>query len=279
MNGKLRVVVVDDEPLARRRVVRLLRREDDAEVVAVCANGHEAVQAIRDRRPDLVFLDVQMPELDGFGVVREVGPERMPAVVFVTAYDQYALQAFEVHALDYLLKPFDEERMHRAYVHARSQVERRPLSAAPGADGGGEGQEGRLVSLMEEVHGGQKEIGDRLAETQRPYMEWVMVRSQGSVHFLRTAEVQWIEAEGNYVRLHVGARKYLIREKMGALEGKLDPARFLRVHRSTIVNLEQIRELRPWFSGDYIVALKDGTELRLSRSYRDKLGERVGEYM
>ena len=263
----LRVAVVDDEPLARRRIVRLLRGED-AEVVAVCTNGREAVEAIAAHKPDLVFLDVQMPEMDGFGVIDAVGPERMPAVVFVTAYDQYALRAFEVHALDYLLKPFDADRLHDAFRRAREALRR---------DEGGDADL-RLLALLDQIRGGDDRGGAQVPAA-RPYLDWVMVKARGRVQFVRTSDVRWIEAEGNYARLHVGTENFLIREKMGTLETRLDPSVFLRVHRSSIVNLHHVRELRPWFSGDYVVYLKDGTELRLSRGYRDKLGDRIGEYM
>ncbi len=274
MSG-VRVLVVDDEPLARRRILRLLKREEGVEVAGVCSTGTEAVEAIRERRPDVVFLDVQMPEMDGFGVVDAVGVESMPTTIFVTAFDQYALRAFEAQALDYLLKPFDAERFARAFQRARERVEER--------DGGDRTR--RLLAMLEQLDAGrQADPEPAPAETTGPAtdaegpMEWLMVRARGRVHFLRAADITWIEAEGNYVRLHVGTDAYLIREKIGTLETRLDPAAFVRVHRSSIVNLNAVRELRPWFSGDYVIALKDGTELRLSRGYRDRLRARVGEY-
>ncbi|HEX8690799.1 MAG TPA: LytTR family DNA-binding domain-containing protein [Longimicrobium sp.] len=264
----LRVVVVDDEPLARRRVLRLLKEQDDeVEVVAVCATGMQAVEAIRETRPDLVFLDVQMPEMDGFEVLERLGGE-LPPVIFVTAYDQYALRAFEVHALDYLLKPFDAERFRRAFERGRSQLERRAS---------GQGQ--RVVALLEQLSRERRSLEEKLAAPKAQHMEWVMVKARGKIEFLRTSEVDWIEAEGNYVRLHAaGRRGFLIREKISTLEERLDPDRFMRVHRSTIVNLDRVTELRPLPSGDCIILLKDGTELKLSRGYRQKLAERVGEY-
>jgi two-component system LytT family response regulator len=257
----LRVVVVDDEPLARRRLVRLLKGEG-ADVVATCANGREAVEVIPQLAPDLVFLDVQMPDADGFEVIGQIGAERMPAVIFVTAYDQYAIRAFEVHALDYLLKPFDRVRLADALRRAR------PRPAAPADDGA---LDERLRALVEQMR--------TPAPVAAPeHLEWLMVRTRDKVQVVRAPEIAWIEADGNYVRLHTAGGAYLIREKIGTLEERLDPAVFVRIHRSYVVNLSHVRELRPWFSGDYAVVLHDGSELRLSRSYRERLGKRIAQY-
>jgi two-component system LytT family response regulator len=266
MSEPMRVLVADDEPLARRRVLRLLREhDDDVDVVAVCESGSQAVEAIRETRPDLVFLDVQMPEMDGFEVLEKLGGE-LPAVIFVTAHDRYAVRAFEVHALDYLLKPFDADRFHRALAHGRARMGQREE----------DGRE-RLTALLEQLardRGGD----DRAAAPVRRYLDWVMVKVRGKVEFLRTADIDWIEAEGNYVRLHVGKKGYLVREKIGTLEERLDPDRFLRVHRSTIVQLDRIAELHPMAAGDGILILRDGSELKLSRGFRRRLLERVPEY-
>ncbi|HEX8905334.1 MAG TPA: LytTR family DNA-binding domain-containing protein [Longimicrobiaceae bacterium] len=268
MSEPMRVVVADDEPLARRRVLRLLREHDDqVDVVAVCESGSQAVEAIRETRPDLVFLDVQMPELDGFEVLERLGGE-LPAVIFVTAHDRYALRAFEVHALDYLLKPFDVERFNQALERGRTQVERR------GADGSN-----RLLSLLEDLardRGGGS--GNGHPPQRGRYLDWVMVKVRGKVEFLRTLDIDWIEAEGNYVRLHAGKKGYLIREKIGTLEERLDPERFLRVHRSAIVQLDRVAELHPMAAGDGILILRDGSEVKLSRGYRRRLLDRVPEY-
>jgi two-component system LytT family response regulator len=264
----VRVVVVDDEPLARRRVLRLLKEQDDeVEVVAVCATGMQAVEAIRESRPDLVFLDVQMPEMDGFEVLERLGGSALPPVIFVTAYDQYALRAFEVHALDYLLKPFDGDRFRRAFQRGRSQLERRSSVHV-----------GRLTGLLEQLSLERRSLEEKITAQRPQHMEWVMVKARGKIEFLRTVEIDWIEAEGNYVRLHANKRGFLIREKISTLEERLDPDLFIRVHRSTIVNLDRVTELRPLPSGDCIILLRDATELKLSRGYRHKLAERVGEY-
>jgi two-component system LytT family response regulator len=252
---KIQALIVDDERLARKRIRSLLKNERDVEVVGECADGAEALAAIRKQSPDLVFLDVQMPEMDGFQVLQEVGGDRMPAVVFVTAYDKYALRAFEVHALDYLLKPFDEDRFGEALRRAKEQVL-----------GGSNGElHGRLIALIEHLRSGER------------YVDRLLVKASGRVLFLKTEDIDWIEAAGNYVRLHVGKESHLLRETMNTIETRLDPAHFLRIHRSTIVNLDRIKEMQPWFSGEYVVLLKDGTELRLSRGYRDKFDERLGE--
>lgn len=243
----LRALIVDDEDLARQRIRHLLLKEPDVEVVGECAHGVEAVRAIEALAPDLVFLDIQMPELDGFGVVEAVGADHMPATLFVTAYDQHALRAFEVHALDYLLKPFDPERFRAALDRARRWC----------ATGGRPDLSGLLEGLRKE----------------RPWLDRVLVR-QGDRHvLLRCGNIQWIEAEDNYVRLHVEGTSFLLRQTMAGILQRLDPAQFRRIHRSAIVNLDFIRELQPWTSGDHLVLMKDGTKLTLSRTYRDHFGE------
>jgi two-component system LytT family response regulator len=248
----IRTLIVDDEPLARERIKRFLADERDLELVGECAEGREAVAAILTLKPDLVFLDIQIPELDGFDVLKAVGIAQMPAVIFVTAYDRYALQAFDVNALDYLLKPYNHERFRKAVERARAHL-----------SNGTKGElNERLLSLLENF------------KTEPPrHLERLMIKSSGRVFFLRTDELDWIEAEGNYLRLHAGKDSHLLRETMNRLASKLDPDKFLRIHRSTLVNIERIKELQPLFSGDYVVILRDGKQLTLSRSYRDKLLE------
>jgi two-component system LytT family response regulator len=250
----IRTLIVDDEPLARARIRTLLDSEPDVSVVGECGDGRDAVAVLRAQQPDLVFLDVQMPVLDGFGVVEAVGPERLPALIFVTAHDRYALRAFEVHALDYLLKPFDRERFRGAVARARDRLARADRAAA----------DRQLLALLEEVRAA-RQAPQRLA-----------VKEDGRVFFVRLEDVDWIEAAGNYVRLHVAAAVHLLRETMTALEERLPPERFVRIHRSAIVQIDRIRELEPWFHGDYRVLLHDGTALTLSRGYRPKLQERLG---
>jgi len=249
MRSTVRAIIVDDEPLARERLRLLLADEPDVEVVGECGDGCQAVVAIEELKPDLVFLDVQIPNLDGFAILESVGADRIPAIVFVTAYDHYALRAFDVRAVDYIHKPFGKERLHKALAHAREQITR-----GKSAD-----ISGQLVALLEEIR------------PQKTYLKRIMVKSGGRLYFLRTAEIDWVEAAGNYVRLHVGSEAHLLRETMNGLETKLDPERFLRIHRSTIVNIDRVRKLSPSFVGDYAVVLHDGTKLKLSRGYQDRL--------
>jgi two-component system LytT family response regulator len=250
--SQLRTIIVDDEPLARRRLRRLLREHPDVEVVSECGNGREAVEAIRRDRPDLVFLDVQMPGLDGFEVVTRAGGGPPPAVVFATAYSEHALRAFEVCALDFLLKPFDAERLARSLDRVRKQ-------AASGA-----------ASPAELYHRLLDAVGK--ADARPPYVSRLLVKSGGRVVFLRTEDVDWIAAAGKYVRLYCGADYHLLRESMHDLERRLDPGRFRRIHRSAIVNLDSVRELQPLFHGEMRAILRDGTELTVSRRYRSALG-------
>lgn len=245
----IRVLIVDDEPLARERVRALLAAETDIQVVGEARDGREAVAAIESLRPDLLFLDVQMPELDGFGVLDELSPSELPLVVFVTAYDQYALQAFAVHALDYLLKPFDARRFRQALGRARAQL----------ANRGGEEVNQRVLALLEHL------------QSQRPVLTRFVVRTSTRILLVRARDVECIEATGNYMRLHVGKDAHLIRETMASLEARLDPARFVRVHRSWIVNVEKIAELQPWFHGTYLVVLASGTRIHVSRSFQERI--------
>jgi two-component system LytT family response regulator len=251
---RTRVVVADDEPLARERLRSLLAREDWLELVGECQNGTEAIETIGRLQPDLVFLDVQMPGATGFEVIDAIGPARMPLVIFVTAYDKYALRAFDVHALDYLLKPFDRDRFKRAVGRARQQMDRRSTGDL----------ERRLLELVQDL----KPAANRL--------ERFVIKSGGRVFFVRADEIDWIEAAGNYVKLHVANEAHLFRETMNALEAKLDPDVFFRIHRSHIVNIERVKELQPWFNGEYVVFLRSGTRLTLSRGYREKLQDRIG---
>jgi two-component system LytT family response regulator len=252
---KIRTLIVDDEPLARERLTAFLEASPDIEVIGECGDGLQALERIRSERPDLLFLDIQMPELDGFGVVEALAAEVMPVVVFVTAYDRYALKAFEVHAVDYLLKPFDRERFDVALGRAVERVRSRQ---------GGDIQ-GQLASLLADLRP-KNRAPDRL-----------VIKSEGRVLFLRMEEIDWVEASDNYVNLHVGTESHLLRETMGSLESRLPPDRFLRISRSTMVNIERIKELQPMFHGEYTVILRNGTRLTLSRGYRDKLQPLLGK--
>jgi two-component system, LytTR family, response regulator len=252
----VRVVVADDEPIGRQRLIRLLQAEPDTDVVAACADGEEAVEAIRAHVPDVVLLDIQMPELDGFEVVAALGEAQQPAVIFVTAHDQYALRAFEIHAFDYLLKPVDPDRLRVAMDRAVTT----PTSAPHG------GLTRRILTLLEQLTQRERGYGrDRL-----------VVRTPERAFFLRSDTIDWIEAAGKFVHLHVGRAIHALRESMAELEQELDPARFVRISRSVIVNLDRIQEIQPWFQGDYVLILTDGTRLTSTRGYRDNMRKLLG---
>jgi two-component system LytT family response regulator len=251
----IRTLIVDDEPLARRRLRTLLDADPEVTVVGESGDGERALADVRTLRPDLMFLDVQMPILDGFGVLEALAEGPLPAVIFVTAHDRYALKAFEVHALDYLLKPFDRDRFAAALQRAKAQVRR---GQSPAVDQ-------QLRELLQAVQD-RRQVAERLA-----------VKSGGRVYLVRVEDIDWIEAASNYVRLHVGKEEHLLRDTLAGLESRLDPARFVRVHRSTIVNIDRIRELQPGFHGDHVIILRDGTELALSRSCREKLEASLGQ--
>jgi two-component system LytT family response regulator len=251
----IRAVIVDDEPLARRRIRGLLADAEGVEVVAECANGREAIQALEASPPDLLFLDIQMPEVDGFDVLQAIGVGHVPVVIFVTAYDQFALRAFEAHALDYLLKPFDDERFEAALQRARERIGQRQ---------GGD-LDRRLRALLEERRG------------ERGYLRRLVVPTGNRSVFVRTEEIDWIEAERNYIRLHVGGRAHLLRENLSRMESALDPAAFCRIHRSTIVNVDRIQAVESLFGGEYQVVLHDGTKLTSGRSYRRNLHALMGK--
>ena len=254
---QIRTLVVDDEKPARQRLLDLLARYSEITVAGECASGSAAVRLIREARPELLFLDVQMPGLGGFEVVEQVGVEYLPVTIFVTAFDQYAIRAFEASALDYILKPYSDERfdvcLARALAHVRTQ-RREELSA-------------QLLSLL---------ARDKMsvAAAQR-HLDRILVKTGGRVLFLQTADVDWIEAAGVYVNLHTSGRKYMHRASLTELEAQLDPDRFIRIHRSSLVNVASVKELHPRSHGDYVAILKDGTCLNLSRSYRPKFETRL----
>lgn len=252
---KVRAIIVDDEAPARELIARLARDEADFEVVSECASGTAALKAVNELQPDLIFLDIQLPGLDGFELLARLPAERRPLVIFVTAFHQHAIRAFEVHALDYLLKPFEYDRLVEAIARARRMLENCETSA----------QQGRIARLLEDW------------QNQNSRWERFAVREAGRVIFLRYEEVDWIEAEGNYLRLHVGKGSHLLRETLVALETRLAAKKFLRVHRSALVNLEKVREWQPMFNGDSVLILEGGARLPLSRVYRGNFDRAVAE--
>jgi len=255
----IRVVIVEDEPLARRRLLRMLRSEPDVEIAGEAADGAAAVAIVRTLAPDALFLDVQMPRMDGFAVLealcdrREKKLRRVPAVVFTTAYDQYAVRAFEVRALDYLLKPFTRERLRAAVERIREQLAQSPAE-----------REQRLAALLEDARR-QRRLPPRLA-----------VKAGGRTLLLDPAAIDWIQGEGNYARVWLGRTSHLARRTLASLEAELDSAHFLRVHRSAIVNLERIKEVHPWFHGDSVLVLHDGTRVTMSRTFRERVRQSLG---
>ncbi|HEX7315539.1 MAG TPA: LytTR family DNA-binding domain-containing protein [Pyrinomonadaceae bacterium] len=260
---KIRTLIVDDEPLARRTIRALLADDPDVELLGECGGGAEAVESIRRRPPDLLFLDIQMPGMNGFDVLAQIELERISAVIFVTAYDAYALKAFEVHALDYLLKPFTDERFREALARAKSHVEMREAR----------GLAESLRAFLRGRAGVEEETTVASTGRKGGYLTRFMVKSGGRVIFVNPSDVDWIEADNYYVKLHVGGRAHLLRLSMKELEERLDPKTFWRTHRSAIINLDRVKELHQHPSGEYVVVLRDGTELKLSRARRERLQE------
>jgi two-component system, LytTR family, response regulator len=254
MAEKIRTLIVDDEELARDRLRSLLSREPRIEIVGEAGDGKSAVSAIEELKPALVFLDVQMPELNGFEVLENLDEESRPSVVFCTAHDKFALKAFDVHAVDYLLKPFDRERFQKALERAMAKVEAQKA-----------GRKDPAVSAV------LKEVKPAGAPVER-----LLVKGDGRVLLIKVEDIDYVEAADNYVNLRVGKESHMMRETMSSLEGRLPPEKFMRISRSNIVNVERIQELQPMFHGEYVVVLKNGTKLTLSRSYRDKLDRLMG---
>jgi two-component system LytT family response regulator len=252
---KIRVAIADDEVLARKFIRRMLKQDPEVEIVAECTNGAEAVATIRKEKPDLVFLDVQMPEMNGFAVLDAVKLDHLPEIIFTTAYESYAIRAFELHALDYLLKPFDQVRFKAALKYAKERFHSE------------HDEEKRLQvgALLENIR------------AQREYLDRIIIRADGRISFLNTRDIEWIEADDKYVHLHTTKGKRMVRQTLSGMETELDPKQFVRIHRSAIVNVGRIKELQPLFSGEHSVLLESGTKLTLSRSYKDKLFQLLGK--
>jgi two-component system, LytTR family, response regulator len=258
---KIRTLIVDDEALARRTIRDLLVNDDSIEIMGECSNGQEAVNAMRRQLPDLLFLDIQMPLLNGFEALAQVEVERIPAIIFVTAFDQYALKAFEVHALDYLLKPFTDRRFEEALKKAKAHIEMKEVSRISQS----------LVALLGKNAELARPLAKPAATERKNFLSRFMIRSSGKAAFVKVEDVDWIAADDYYIKLHVGSKSHLLRISMTELEEKLDPKKFLRIHRSTIINFDRVKELQQNPNGDCSVILRDGTELKLSRSRRERL--------
>jgi two-component system LytT family response regulator len=258
----IRTIIVDDEPLGRSRIAALLEDEDDIEIVAQCGDGAEALRVIGESQPQLLFLDIQIPEMTGFDLLQALDRANPPIVIFVTAHDEFAIQAFDVHALDYILKPFDDERFYQALDRARTHLHDHDASAL----------RQRLRDFLREANG---DLGPRPPDRERRQLTRIVVKDGDRILFLKVDDVDWIEAADYYAKIHVAGTTYMIRETLANLEEQLDPERFVRIHRSTIVNLDRVQEMQPWFHGAFVVILVDGTELRLSRSRREHLQTRL----
>jgi len=246
---KIRTLIVDDEALGRKRVRKLLESEPECEIIGECSDGQEAVAAMRSFTPDLVFLDVQMPELNGFEVLAQLEVDRLPVIIFVTAHDQFALKAFEAQAIDYLLKPFEDERFYQSLQRAKAYLE---------------GHESR------KMHERLQSLVNSLS-SQTKLITRMAVKTGGRILFIKTSEIDWIEAVGNYLNLHIGSEAHLLRGRVSELEKRLDPNQFFRIHRSAIVNLDRVKEFHPLFKGDGVAILKNGTRLSVSRSCNQRL--------
>lgn len=264
---------MDDEALARKALRVMIADDPEMEVIGECRSGREAVTAIREHSPDIVFIDIQMPEMDGFQVIEEIGVKEMPVTVFVTAYDKYALRAFDAHALDYLLKPFDYDRFGNALQRAKTQVRQQKL---------GEMGESFLAVLKDmrpapAESSVKKENGQPLEAGAKGPIDRVVIKSGGRIYFLKIEEIDWVEGAGDYLSLHAGNQTHLIRETMGNFHSKLNPKKFLRIHRSTIINIERVKEIRPLSKGEYVITLTNGVRLNSSRGYRQALQELLDE--
>lgn len=252
----IRAIIVDDEPLARDKVQLFAQSIPDLNIVDVCSNGHEALTSLKKTKPDLVFLDIQMPELTGFDILEKIKKEKLPGIIFITAYDEFALRAFEFHALDYLLKPFDRERFEKAVERAKEIVASEQNSDITSQ---------QIQSLLDSLK----------KDTQT--LERIIVKTNGRIIFLRVDEIDWMEAAGNYIKLHVGNESHLVRETMNNIEKQLNREKFVRIHRSTIVNIDRLKELQPWFNGEYKVLLTTNAQLVMSRGYRENFNKAIGK--
>lgn len=246
---KIRVCIVDDEPLARKRIEKLLSKDSEVVITKTCANGQEAIEYLKSEDIHILFLDIQMPKLSGFDVLNQVKLKNVPAIIFTTAFDEYAVQAFEYSAIDYLLKPFDNKRFEQALAKAKHRVMHAHTDEFTK----------RLEKLLNQMESGKK------------YLKRIMIRASDRVYFINVENIEYIEAEGNYVGIHANGKKHLLRETMTNMEKRLHPEHFVRIHRSMIININEIAELQPWFHGDHLVILRSGQKVTMSRNYKKNL--------
>ncbi len=249
LSDAINVLIVDDEKLSREKIRSFLETNPDFKIIGECGNGVQAIESILNQKVDLVLLDIQMPDLNGFGVIEELGARPLPHVIFITAHDEFAIKAFEVNAIDYLLKPFDKERFDKALERAKVTLKNSAQLALTD----------KIDHLLESIR------------EKQPFVNRFVIKSSGRIYFLKAEQIDWIESAGNYVIFHSGKDEHLYRETLKSLEQKLDPEHFIRIHRSRIVNIDRIKELQPWSHGDYLIILQDGTDLLLSRNYKENL--------
>lgn len=266
----IKVLIVDDEALARKRIRRLLENDASITIIGECANGFETVAALQNHKPDLLFLDIQMPELNGFEVLQQFSPDQLPIIIFVTAYDKYALKAFEVHAVDYLLKPFDDERFFLALNHAKEQITKFKNQAFSQ----------KLVNLMADVLENNHLTSEitTVKKTDAHYLERLIIKSSGLIYFVKTADIINIKAAGKYLEVVVGDHTYTLRQTMSEIEKKLNPSCFLRIHRSTIINMDFIKEMQHWYKNEYIFIMQNGEQLKSSGSCYKNLDKIIKEF-
>lgn len=263
---KIRALIIDDEPLAREGIAVLLEGDPEIEVIGQCGDGVTAIQAIRRDHPDLVFLDIQMPKKDGFEVLEALAPGERPSIVFATAYAEHAIRAFEACAIDYLLKPFSDKRFQQALARAKDELRKNRTAEV----------EQRLQELLARVSDLRQGVTPKAAATPE-YAERIVVKSSGDLHFIKASDVLWIEAQGDFVKVQTVAQTQLVRETLQSMEQKLDANRFIRIHRSFVINVEHIKRVAPALYGDHTVYMSDGSKLRLSRNYRGKLKALIGK--
>lgn len=245
---KIRAIIADDEPLEREKLMRFLSEDTELEVICQTNNGIDTIREIQSKKPDLVFLDIQMPDLDGFDVIHALDPESIPRIIFVTAYNKYALKAFEVHAIDYLLKPFDKTRLVKAVDFAKQS----------------------LLSDQEDMRLRMQDMMSAM-ESENKKTDRILIKCDGHIYFVKTDQIDWIESSGNYITIHVENQEHICRDTLKSLGAKLDKKKFVRVHRTKIVNVEHIKEIKPWFHGDSIIVLNNNIEIPLSRNYKENL--------
>jgi two-component system, LytTR family, response regulator len=267
--NKIRTLIIDDEPLAREGIRLLLQRDPEIEITGECSDGKAALKAIKNNIVDLLFLDIQMPEMNGFEVLKNIRSDEFPAIIFVTAYDKYALEAFKYHALDYLLKPFNDEQFYKSLSNAKEYIHLKKYKQLSKS----------ILTLIKDYDEHKNPVENKIPvepEGQKsPYLNRIPISIAGHIHVIKVNEIDWIEAADYYAKLHVGNKTHLLRETMINLEVKLDPSKFIRIHRSTIVNIDRITELEPYFNGEYYVILNSGQKLKLSRSYKSKLKKSI----